>query len=121
MKRRMMLGVCLALVFLLLPDTEHAISMKSYRITPQTEPVDPALRAYSTYNAQTRNHYTLRSYLEKIEAEGGGTLSLVKRRVSVPVTCRGSFQYDHHFRGWCHHQEDEGDRDTKASSNNKYL
>ena len=90
MKRRMMLGVCLALVFLLLPDTEHAISMKSYRITPQTEPVDPALRAYSTYNAQTRNHYTLRSYLEKIEAEGGGTLVLSKGvylsplRVGVP-------------------------------------
>ncbi|RDB33482.1 right-handed parallel beta-helix repeat-containing protein [Exiguobacterium sp. RIT594] len=90
MKTRTMLGVCLALVFLLLPDTEHAISMKSYRITPQTEPVDPVLRAYSTYNAQTRNHYTLRSYLEKIEAEGGGTLVLSKGvylsplRVGVP-------------------------------------
>ncbi|MDI3235526.1 hypothetical protein QK289_10945 [Exiguobacterium antarcticum] len=90
MKTRTMLGVCLVLVFLLLPDTEHAISMKSYRITPQTEPVDPALRAYSTYNAQTRNHYTLRSYLEKIEAEGGGTLVLSKGvylsplRVGVP-------------------------------------
>ena len=90
MKTRTMLGVCLVLVFLLLPDTEHAISMKSYRITPQTEPVDPALRAYSTYNTQTRNHYTLRSYLEKIEAEGGGTLVLSKGvylsplRVGVP-------------------------------------
>ena len=90
MKTRTMLGVCLALVFLLLPDTEHAISMKSYRITPQTEPVDPVLRAYSTYNAQTRNHYTLRSYLEKIEAEGGGTLVLSKGvylsplRVGIP-------------------------------------
>lgn len=90
MKRRMMLGVCLVLVFLLLPDTEHAISMKSYRITPQTEPIDSALRTYSTYNAQTKNHYTLRSYLEKIEAEGGGTLVLSKGvylsplRVGVP-------------------------------------
>ena len=61
MKTRMMLAVCLIVAFLLLPDTEHAVSMKSYRITPQTEPIDPVLRAYSTYNAQTRNHYTLRS------------------------------------------------------------
>ncbi len=85
MKTRMMLAVCLIVAFLLLPDTEHAVSMKSYRITPQTEPIDPVLRAYSTYNAQTKNHYTLRSYLEKIEAEGGGTLVLSKGMYQSPL------------------------------------
>lgn len=70
MKKGLVFGICLLLVFLLVPHPEHAKSMKSYRITPQTEPIDPVLRSYSTYNAKTKNHYTLRSYLERIEKEG---------------------------------------------------
>lgn len=85
MKKGLVFGICLLLVFLLVPHPEHAKSMKSYRITPQTEPIDPVLRSYSTYNAKTKNHYTLRSYLERIEKEGGGTLVLSKGTYLSPL------------------------------------
>jgi hypothetical protein len=58
---------------------------KTYRITPKTEAIDPPNRKYTTYNAKTRNHYTMRSYLERLEKAGGGTLVLTKGTYLSPL------------------------------------
>ena len=62
-----------------------ATTKKTYRITPKTEAIDPLIRKYTTYNAKTRNHYTMRSYLERLEKEGGGTLVLTKGTYLSPL------------------------------------
>jgi len=64
---------------------DAATTKKTYRITPKTEAIDPAIRKYTTYNAKTRNHYTMRSYLERLEKEGGGTLVLTKGTYLSPL------------------------------------
>ncbi|EIT87102.1 hypothetical protein A374_02574 [Fictibacillus macauensis ZFHKF-1] len=48
----------------------------SYTITPNTSPIDKSMKKYSTYNHYTKHYYVLRSYLEKLEKTGGGTLTL---------------------------------------------
>nr|HAL00417.1 right-handed parallel beta-helix repeat-containing protein [Exiguobacterium sp.] len=35
---------------------DAATTKKTYRITPKTEAIDPAIRKYTTYNTKTRNH-----------------------------------------------------------------
>ncbi|MGX8235924.1 hypothetical protein [Exiguobacterium undae] len=69
----------------MLSNPAEAATKKTYSITPKTEAIDPLIRKYTTYNAKTRNHYTMRSYLEKLEAEGGGTLILKKGTYLSPL------------------------------------
>lgn len=66
-------------------EAKATMIKKTYRITPKTEAIDPTIRKYTTYNAKTRNHYTMRSYLERLEKEGGGTLVLTKGTYLSPL------------------------------------
>lgn len=68
-----------------LVDRVEGAGKKTYIITPRTEAIDPLIRKYTTYNSKTKNHYTMRSYLEKLEAQGGGTLILKKGTYLSPL------------------------------------
>lgn len=50
---------------------------KTYTITPTKNPID-ASKKYKNYNSSTKHYYLLKSYLERIEKNGGGTLVLKK-------------------------------------------
>lgn len=52
------------------------LSTKTYSVTTSTKPLNLAYLKYSTYNSYTKQYYMLRSYLEQLEKNGGGTLTL---------------------------------------------
>ena len=57
-----------------------------YTISPTTKPANPSMLKYTTYNKYTKHYYLLRSYLEKLEKKGGGTLVLKKGTYTVTNT-----------------------------------
>lgn len=60
---------------------------KVYKIKPSTAPFKKSgFRNYTTYNKNTRNYYTIRSYMEEIEKKKGGTLVLKKGTYKVTNT-----------------------------------
>lgn len=72
----------------LLPNaaSARAAGTKIYTIGTSDTPCNQAFTRYSTYNSHTRQYYLIRSYLEKLEAEGGGTLELKKGIYTVTNT-----------------------------------
>lgn len=48
----------------------------NYTITPNSKTYKNNFTNYSTYNSYTKHYYLLRSYLERLEKKGGGTLTL---------------------------------------------
>ena len=74
----MMLG------FLLHPDTTYAAG--KYTVKAGSSPINSSYKKLSTYNANTKQYYMLKSYLEKLEADGGGTLTLKKGTYKIPCT-----------------------------------
>ncbi len=58
---------------------------KTYTITPKTKPCDNTKNA-KAYNKKTRNYWTIRSYLRKIEKKKGGTLVLKKGTYKITNT-----------------------------------
>jgi hypothetical protein len=51
-------------------------SIKTFTITPTSEPYQNNFINYSTYNTKTKQYYVFRSYLEQLEKLGGGTLTI---------------------------------------------
>lgn len=49
---------------------------KTYTITPSTNPVNKSYVKSKNYNSSTKDYYLIKSYLEKIENDGGGTLNI---------------------------------------------
>lgn len=47
-----------------------------YNVNPQSAPYKNKYISYRTYNEKTKQYYMLRSYLERLEATNGGTLTL---------------------------------------------
>lgn len=74
----MLLGVAL--------NPEASEAAKKYTITKTSKPCSTAYRKLKSYNSKTRNYYTIKSYLEKLNAEGGGTLVLKKGTYKVCST-----------------------------------
>lgn len=62
-----------------------ATKKKTYTIGPTSKPCDKSDR-FTTYNKYTKQYYAIRSYLEKLEKEGGGTLVLKKGTYTIPNT-----------------------------------
>ncbi|MGE6257309.1 right-handed parallel beta-helix repeat-containing protein [Heyndrickxia sporothermodurans] len=58
----------------------------TYTIAANSTPIDKQMLKYSTYNKYTKQYYTLRSYLEKLEKKGGGTLVLKKGTYTISST-----------------------------------
>lgn len=70
-----------ASIFILLskPEVSEAsevLSTKSYSVNAATTPLNIKYTKYSTYTSYTKQYYMLRSYLEQLEKDGGGTLTL---------------------------------------------
>ncbi|MBK3495023.1 right-handed parallel beta-helix repeat-containing protein [Viridibacillus sp. YIM B01967] len=68
------------------PNTAKAAAKDFYTISPKTVPVDKVMMKYTTYNSNTKHYYVLRSYLEKLEKKGGGTLILKKGTYKISNT-----------------------------------
>ena len=60
-------------------------SLPTYKISPKSTPV-LGYERYGTYSKATHCYYLLRSYMEKLEAEGGGTLILKKGTYTLSNT-----------------------------------
>ncbi|HWI48551.1 MAG TPA: right-handed parallel beta-helix repeat-containing protein [Rummeliibacillus sp.] len=58
----------------------------TYTISPSTTPINKNMKKYTTYSSETQNYYTIRSYLEKMERDGGGTLILKKGTYQITNT-----------------------------------
>lgn len=58
---------------------------KTYTISPKTKPCDNTVHA-EAYNKKTKNYWTIRSYLRKIERKKGGTLVLKKGTYKISNT-----------------------------------
>lgn len=55
-----------------------AVTATTFTVTAESKPYQSKYTTYQTYNAKTRQYYTLRSYLEQLEKSNGGVLILEK-------------------------------------------
>ncbi len=60
-------------------------SLSTYKISPKSKPILNYER-YGTYSKATHCYYLIRSYMEKLEEEGGGTLILKKGTYTLSNT-----------------------------------
>lgn len=58
----------------------------TYTVSPKTETLDGKYENSSAYNKYTKPYFMLRSYLQQLEAEGGGTLVLKKGTYNITNT-----------------------------------
>lgn len=65
---------------------EKAVEKKSYTVSPRSLPYKKKFVKQKEYNSLTRQYFMLRSYIEKLGAQGGGTLTLKKGTYRVPCT-----------------------------------
>jgi len=61
----------------------EAKAKPTYKISPSSKTYYKNMMKYSTYNKYTKHYYLLRSYLERLEKTGGGTLVLKKGTYSI--------------------------------------
>ncbi len=87
-KKLVVMGMTLACGVLLgtMVNAEASEAAKKYTITKKTQPCNTSYRKLGSYNGKTKNYYTIKSYLEKLKAEGGGTLVLKKGTYKVCST-----------------------------------
>lgn len=64
----------------------QAAKKKTYTIKPSSKPCDKDMLGFRQYNSKTRQYYTVRSYLEKLEKKGGGTLIFKKGTYTITNT-----------------------------------
>ncbi len=59
---------------------------RNFTVSPRTGTYQKKYRKEKTYNAQTKQYYMLRSYIERIGKLGGGRLTLKKGTYKIPCT-----------------------------------
>ena len=64
----------------------NEISGKSYTVKAGSKPINSKYTKYSTYNKYTKQYYMLRSYLERLEKDGKGTLTLMAGTYQISNT-----------------------------------
>lgn len=64
----------------------YAKQKVSYTIKPNSPPCNASFTRYRNYNENTKTYYTVRSYLEKLENQNGGTLILEKGTYTITNT-----------------------------------
>lgn len=83
-------AICVAavlLVNLILPLYDvNAESKPVYSINPSSKTYRNNMMNFTTYNSHTKHYYLLRSYLERLEQKGGGTLVLKKGTYTISNT-----------------------------------
>lgn len=67
-------------------NTQDSQAAGKYTISKSTQPCDSQYRKLPSYNSKTKNYYTIKSYLERLESKGGGTLVLRKGTYKVCST-----------------------------------
>lgn len=67
-------------------EKTEAASKPQYTITIKSNPYKKQYINYGTYNKYTKHYYVLRSYLERLEKLGGGTLVLKKGTYTITNT-----------------------------------
>lgn len=76
-KINIMIGaICFLIVASIVLFNSDSAQAKTYTVSPTTSPVNKSYTKSKNYNNDTKQYYLLRSYLEKIEDDGGGTLRL---------------------------------------------
>lgn len=94
MDRKQMLGY-IPLLFLMLAvvalpfipkEQAEAARLKTYTIKPSASPYKNSYVKNKSYNDKTKHYYLLRSYLEQLEKDGGGTLTLTKGKYIITNT-----------------------------------
>nr|MBP3598180.1 hypothetical protein [Eubacterium sp.] len=87
-KRALVMGLTLACGVLLgtAANAESTEAAKKYTISKKTKPCNASYKKLGSYNKKTKNYYTIKSYLEKLKAQGGGTLVLKKGTYKVCST-----------------------------------
>jgi hypothetical protein len=89
-KRILLLILITTLVLGLLPQPNSTVSAATgkptYSISPGSKPYDKGMMKYGAYNSNTKHYYLLRSYLERLEKTGGGTLVLKKGTYTISNT-----------------------------------
>src|SRR5690554_3012459 len=91
-KRRLgyFLVICLILATFTVTFTAYnraeAASKKAYTINPSSSPYKKKYVKNTNYNDKTKHYYLLRSYLEQLEKDGGGTLTLKKGKYIITNT-----------------------------------
>ena len=66
--------------------TTEAATYKTYTVSTKTKPVNKKYQKNKNYNTKTKHYFMLKSYLEMLEKEGGGTLVLKKGVYKVTNT-----------------------------------
>lgn len=58
---------------------------KEYTVKPTSKPIDSVYEKSNAYNSCTKQYFMIRSYMEKLEKDGGGTLILEKGTYNIPA------------------------------------
>ncbi|MBE5936941.1 MAG: hypothetical protein E7265_02805 [Lachnospiraceae bacterium] len=66
--------------------SDKALAKGKYTVKVSTKPCDKSYSKLKTYNKSTKHYYMLKSYLEKLQKNGGGTLTLNKGTYNIPCT-----------------------------------
>lgn len=75
----------LLIVFFTTPMKTYAKG-KNYTITTKTAPCNASYKSNPAYNSNTKSYFVFRSYLEKLEKEGGGTLTIKKGTYTIAAS-----------------------------------
>lgn len=88
MKRKLVMAgaVVFCAAVLQLADADSAQAAKKYTISKSTKPCNSTYTKGAGYNSKSKNYYTIKSYLEKLKKEGGGTLVLKKGTYKICST-----------------------------------
>lgn len=75
-----------AAIFGIAGNSQDSQAAGKYTISKSTQPCNSTYRKLPAYNSKTKNYYTIKSYLERLESKGGGTLVLRKGTYKVCST-----------------------------------
>jgi hypothetical protein len=90
-KKTVAICIIILLAVVMLPQNQdhplaQEVKQEDYTVKPDSLPVNIKYTKYSTYNSYTRQYYLLRSYLERLEQEDGGTLRLSEGTYKITNT-----------------------------------
>lgn len=85
--RKILITAGLALICVLFSAMpSEAKKKKSFTVKPKSAPFEDAFQDRESYNKKTKQYYMLRSYLEELGKNHGGTLTLKKGKYEIPAT-----------------------------------
>lgn len=80
------LGIMFGILYLKNDVLTASAKQQTYTISPSTPPLTKKIKDNKNYSSKTKNYFTIRSYLEKMEVKGGGKLVLKKGTYKITNT-----------------------------------